>query len=86
MSNLKPSPKAAPAAAVKSYLPAPEGAPIRAARMGSRLILDLPIAENPKLTEKGNLVIASTRGNRILEDIDIDGNELICGVNVYYHI
>ena len=54
--------------------------------MGSRLILDLPIAENPKLTEKGNLVIASTRGNRILEDIDIDGNELICGVNVYYHI
>ena len=77
MSNLKPAAKlaAAPKAApVTSYVPAPEGAPIRAARIGSRLILDLPIAETPKLTEKGNLVIASTRGNRVLEDIDIDWN------------
>ena len=86
MATLKPAPKTTAPAAVKSYVPAPSGAPIRGSIMGDRLILDLPISPSPKLTEKGNLVIASTRGNRVLEDVDIDGNEVLCGVNVYYHV
>lgn len=50
---------------------------------GTNLIITIPMKDEPKMTPGGNMLVASSGGNKETE-LKVKGKTVIVGVNAYY--